>query len=189
MIERSSHHGVLAWLLLAFVLSIIFTVGVLPFWERYQMTRLAVTEAQEQIAKTQEAVARAEHLTAQPESRLEAINHFLLPGDSPALAAAALQSRLEALVDQRGGQIFSIHTILGDEKQGLAQVSIRIRLALTTSVLQQVLFDLEGQLPLLAIGYLKLASHGGHEPYIDSTLNAEIQISGWVLVPVKDHDA
>lgn len=189
MIERGLHHRALAWSLLSLVLLTIFIVGVLPFWERYQLTRLAVAEAQEQAAKIQEAVAHAEYLTTQPESRFEAINHFLLPGGSQALAAAALQSRVETLVDQRGGQIFSTHTILGEEQQSLAQVSIRVRLALTTSVLQQILFDLESQLPLLVIDYLKLASHGGHEPYTDSVLNAEIQISGWVPVPVKDHDA
>jgi len=187
--ERDIHHGTLAWLLLAFVLLIVFIVGVLPFWERYQVTRLAVAEAREQIVKTQEAVARAEYLMAQPESRLEAIDRVLLPGDSQTLAAAALQSRVEVLVDQRGGQIFSTHTTLGEEQQGLARVSIRVRLALTTSVLQQVLFDLEGQLPLLAIDYLKLTSHGRHEPYIDSALNAEIQVSGWVRTSMKDHDA
>ena len=187
--ERGIHQRVLAWLLLSFVLFTIFIVGVLPFWERYQATRLAVTETQEQIAKTQEAVARVEYLMAQPAARPGAIDRFLLPGDSPALAAATLQSRVEALVDQRGGQIFSTHTILEEEQQGLTQVSIRVRLSLTTSVLQQILFDLEGQLPLLAVDYLKLASHGGHEPYIDSVINAEIQISGWVAVPAKDHDA
>ena len=189
MVGREVHHRTLAWLLLSFVLFTIFIVGVLPFWERYQATRLAVTEAQEQVVKTQEAVAHVEYLIAQPESRLEAINRFLLPEDSQTLAAAALQNRIETLVDRRGGQIFSTHAILGEEQQGLAQVSIRVRLALTTSVLQQILFDLEGQLPLLVIDYLKLTSHGGHEPYLDSVLNAEIQISGWVLVPMEDHDA
>lgn len=189
MIERGLHHRALAWSLLSLVLLTIFIVGVLPFWERYQLTRSATTEVQEQVVEIQEAIARAEYLTAQPESRLKTINHFLLPGDSQALAAAALQNRVEALVDQRGGQIFSTHTILGEERQSLAQVSIRVRLALTTSVLQQILFDLEGQLPLLVIDYLKLASHGGHEPYTDSVLNAEIQISGWVPVSMKDHDA
>ena len=186
--ERNLHHKALAWLLLSFVLLTIFIVGVLPFWEKYQATRLAVVETQGQIVKIQEAVARAEYLMAQPESRLEAVNRFLLPGDSQTLAAAALQSRVETLVDQRGGQIFSTHTILGEEQQGLAQVSIRVRLALTTSVLQQLLFDLEGQLPLLVIDYLKLTSHGRHETYIDSALNAEIQISGWVTAPMKDRD-
>lgn len=187
--ERHLHHRALAWLLLLCVLLAVLVVGALPLWERYQATRQAVAEIREQVANTRKAVARAEHLMAQPESGPEAINRFLLPGDSQALAAAALQSRVETLVDQRGGQIFSTHTILGEEQQGLAQVSIRVRLALTTSVLQQVLFDLEGQLPLLVIDYLKLASYGGHDPYIDSALNAEIQISGWVPVPVEDHDA
>ena len=187
--ERDLHHRVLAWLLLALVLITVFVVGALPFWEKYQATRLAVIEAQGQVVKTQEAVARAEYLMAQPESHSEAIHHFLLPGGSPALAAAALQSRVEALVDQRGGQIFSTHTILGEEQQRLFQVSIRVRLDLTTSVLQQILFDLEGQLPLLTVDYLKLASHGRHEPHIDSILNAEIQISGWAPVSLKDSDA
>lgn len=185
--DRDLHHRVLAWLLLSFVLFAISVIGVFPFWERYQAMRLAVTEVQEQVVRTQEVVARAEYLMTQPESHSEEIHHFLLPGDSPALAAAALQSRVEALVDQRGGQIFSTRTVLGEEQQGLAQVSIRVRLDLTTSVLQQILFDLEGQLPLLDVDYLKLASRGGHEPYIDSTLNAEIQISGWVSV--RDSDA
>ena len=187
--ERNTHHRALAWLLLLFVLLIVFVIGVLPFWEKYQVTRLAVAEVQRQVAKTQEAVASAEYLMTRPGFRPEAINRFLLPEESPALAAAALQSRVETLVDQRGGQIFSTHTILGEEQQGLVQVSIRVRLALTTSVLQQTLFDLEGQLPLLTVDYLKLTSHGGHEPYIDSILNAEIQIFGWVPVPAKDSDA
>lgn len=187
--ERDLHHRVLAWLLLSFVLITIFIVGVLPLWEKYQTMRLAVTEAQGQVVRTQEAIARAEYLMTRPESRPEAINRFLLPGDSQALAAAALQSRIETLVDQWGGQIFSTHTILGEQQQGLAQVSIRIRLTLTTSVLQQLLYDLEGQLPLLIVDYLKLTSHGEYEPHIDSILNAEIQISGWVPVSVKDHGA
>ena len=189
MTERGLHHGVLAWLLLSLVLFTTFIVGVFPLWERYQSIRLAAAEAQRQVVRIQEAVARAEYLMTQPEFRLEAIKRFFLPGESQALAAAALQGRVEALVDQRGGQIFSTHTILGEERQSLAQVSIRVRLAITTSVLQQILFDLEGQLPLLVIDYLKLASHGGYGPYTDSVLNAEIQISGWVPVPAKDHDA
>ncbi len=187
--EKDIHHRVLAWLLLSLVFLIIFIVGALPFWEKYQATRLAVAEVQEKVVKTQEAVAHAEYLMAQPESRSGAINRFLLPEESQALAAAALQSRVETLVDQRGGQIFSTHAILGEGRQGLAQVSIRVRLALTMSVLQQILFDLEGQLPLLVIDHLKLVSDGGHQPYIDSVLNAEIQISGWVPVSMGDHDA
>ncbi len=188
--RRAIFHRVLAWALLLFVLFTIFLVGILPLWNSYQTTRLAANEAQRQVATAQKAIADVEYLMAQPESQFEAIDRFLLPGDSQTLAAAALQSRVETLVDQRGGQIFSIHTILGEKQQDLAQVSIRIRLAPTTSVLQQILFDLEGQLPLLTIDYLKLVSHGGHELYIDSPLNAEIQVSGWwAPVPMKNHDA
>lgn len=82
-----------------------------------------------------------------------------LPGDSAALAAAALQGLLSRQVQEAGGQLYSVRLLPTDDPQ----VAARLDAAVSHAQLRTLLHALEGGRPRLVVTGLELQAGEGGE--------------------------
>jgi general secretion pathway protein M len=172
-----------ALLLLATALAAVYIWIVAPIAAAY-----ARTDAD--IAETRELVDRYDRLAAaRPslEAQLAAIAQkpdtaaYYLIGATDALAAAALQARVTALVEQSGATLLSIQTLATTEERGLRRVAIRLQMTAETSPLVRVLYGLEAGIPLLFVDNLELQSQAAPAVDLDAAPASAPLIVGFDL--------
>jgi general secretion pathway protein M len=83
---------------------------------------------------------------------------YYLTGRTDALAAAALQDRVHALISNQGGALESVQPIPGVEEQGLIRVTLRVQMSGTTDTLFDILYALEAGTPVLFIDNVDIQS-------------------------------
>lgn len=181
----------LALTLLAVLGLLAYFALVSPVWQSYRRTREAVAEHEARIARMLGLVADAERLSRQREVLREQgdSGRYLIRGASATLAAAALQKRIESLVERKGGRLGSTQVLPLETGQDFVRVAIRVHLALDTSTLQQVLYELEGQPPLLIVDDLVVIARDGHSTHRTRgnpvNLDVQLRLSGWMPRPVE----
>jgi len=152
----------LAVALLALVVVLVAQAAVLPAWRAYQRNEAAIEQHREHIARFRRAAADVDQLQA----RLEALQsqrqsaRYTLSGESPTLAAAALQERVKAVVEGRGGELISTRVLPAQNEGGFSRVTVNVRMAVTVEVLQQVLYELESGTPYLMLDNIMVLSRG-----------------------------
>ncbi|MGI9335837.1 MAG: type II secretion system protein GspM [Gammaproteobacteria bacterium] len=151
---------VLALVILASLVLLVFAALIRPLTARYLDNRGAIEQLSEQIARmraisSQTQAYRAELDRLRQDPRRE---RYLLGEESPTLAAASLQERLKSVVEQHGGRLTSTQVMGAEEDGGFAKVAIAARVSGDISVLQRTLHDLEGSLPLLTVDDLTVLS-------------------------------
>lgn len=140
-----------------------------------QLERIAATRepVQQRIAKIQQD----RNITAQ-----------YLPQSAPALAAAELQQRIKAVVEAAGGTLQSTQALPPVEEGGAMKVTVSAIMNGDTGSVQKVLYDLEGQTPLLFVDNLELSArmmrprlpNGRYANYTRMQLNAQFEVSGYL---------
>lgn len=140
-----------------------------------QLERIAATRepVQQRIAKIQQD----RNITAQ-----------YLPQSAPALAAAELQQRIKAVVEAAGGALQSTQALPPVEEGGAMKVTVSAIMNGDTGSVQKVLYDLEGQTPLLFVDNLELSArmmrprlpNGRYANYTRMQLNAQFEVSGYL---------
>jgi len=140
-----------------------------------QLERIAATRepVQQRIAKIQQD----RNITAQ-----------YLPQSAPALAAAELQQRIKAVVEAAGGTLQSTQALPPVEEGGAMKVTVSAIMNGDTGSVQKVLYDLEGQTPLLFVDNLELSArmmrprlpNGRYANYTRMQLSAQFEISGYL---------
>ena len=140
-----------------------------------QLERIAATRepVQQRIAKIQQD----RNITAQ-----------YLPQSAPALAAAELQQRIKAVVEAAGGALQSTQALPPVEEGGAMKVTVSAIMNGDTGSVQKVLYDLEGQTPLLFVDNLELSArmmrprlpNGRYANYTRMQLSAQFEISGYL---------
>lgn len=79
-----------------------------------------------------------------------------LEGNTAALAAAELQSRIKQLVEGNGGSIASTQTPPPREEQGFTRVAVSVSMSGTVETLRSVLHEVESSRPYLLVGTLSI---------------------------------
>ena len=140
-----------------------------------QLERIAATRepVQQRIAKIQQD----RNITAQ-----------YLPQSVPALAAAELQQRIKAVVEAAGGTLQSTQALPPVEEGRAVKVTVSAIMNGDTGSVQKVLYDLEGQTPLLFVDNLELSArmmrprlpNGRYANYTRMQLNAQFEVSGYL---------
>ena len=144
---------ILALALLLGLAGLLYAAVASPVWKVHRVARDALAEHESQIARLLGIAADSTRLSQQRDA-LRArgdLRRYLLGGSSTTLAAAALQERIKSTVEATGGRLTSTRVLGPEAEHGFTRVAIGVRLALHTSALQQVLYELEGQAPLLEI--------------------------------------
>ncbi|MDD2769515.1 MAG: type II secretion system protein GspM [Methylococcus sp.] len=80
----------------------------------------------------------------------------LFSQETPALAAADLQSRIKATVTSAGGELISTQVIPERREDQFTRIAVKVRLSGSTEVLRQVLYEIESEQPVLFVENLNL---------------------------------
>jgi general secretion pathway protein M len=156
-----------ALLLLVVVLAGAWIWVVEPIAAAYRQTDADLADARDMLQRFE----RLGDARAALEAQLKAIEErpattaYYLEGATDALAAAALQARVTALVESSGASIVSIQTLPTAEEAGLRRVAIRLQMASEIAPLLQILHGLEAGVPVLFLDAIELQSY--NVPYDD----------------------
>ena len=152
---------------------------------------------QNQLQQQQERLAQLERIAATREPVQQRIVKIqqdrnitaqYLPQSAPALAAAELQQRIKAVVEAAGGALQSTQALPPVEEGGAMKVTVSAIMNGDTGSVQKVLYDLEGQTPLLFVDNLELSArmmrprlpNGRYANYTRMQLSAQFEISGYL---------
>ena len=152
---------------------------------------------QDQLQQQQERLAQLERIAATREPVKQRIAKIqqdrnitaqYLPQSAPALAAAELQQRIKAVVEAAGGTLQSTQALPPVEDGGAMKVTVSAIMNGDTGSVQKVLYDLEGQTPLLFVDNLELSArmmrprlpNGRYANYTRMQLNAQFEVSGYL---------
>jgi general secretion pathway protein M len=173
--------------LLAVVLVVLFKLSLAPLWQRYRALAPAITEQREQLQRYQRLAAEAPQL----QKRLQALRDnapfgdYLLSGASSALAAAALQQRLQTLVQAQNGRVLSTRVMRPQQDGDFEQVSVNARLQVDLAGLQGLLQGLETQTPYLYVRNLNVYRQMGRRSVMGNQLEVQMDIHG-LRLPGED---
>jgi general secretion pathway protein M len=122
-----------------------------------------VTDALARFSRSKALVAQGPHL----EEKFRAIraqwresDHFI-QGDTPALAAAGLQNRVQHLAHRNRGNLISAQVLDPVREHDKLRVSVRFRISGDESTLLRILHGLEGGRPLLFVDNLTVQAPPG----------------------------
>ena len=106
---------------------------------------------------------------------------WFVTGETDALAAAALQNHVTALVSESGASMRSIQPVPGDDEDGLKRVTLIVEFEATTTSLTHLVYALESLTPYLFIDQLQAASRIGspEEPESAPVLDVRLTVYGY----------
>lgn len=175
--------------LLAIVLALVYQLTLASLWQRYRALAPAIAEQRAQVERYQQLAARAPLLR----ERLDALrndprfNDYLIPGGSGALAAAALQQRLQELAQAQDGRVLSTRVGKPLQDGGFEQVTVNARLQIDLAGLQALLHSLETSSPYLFVRNLNVFRQGGRRPRGTDLLDVQLDIYGLRLPGEAEH--
>lgn len=159
-------HRILALALLITLALCAYTVLVQPLFAAYSRYGSALSDAALRLEKYRALAAGQASLKHQLKvhNQSQLSDEFYLAGETPALAAAALQDHLQGLVQGAGGRLISTNPLPAKEKAGLTQVSVSARMSLGCDGLPEFLYRLETGKPLVFIDSLHVQGQSWYGP-------------------------
>jgi general secretion pathway protein M len=135
-----------------------YLLAVVPLVAHYRETETALEHAREMIASYQRIAVsrpalekRLNELTQQ-----QSLSGLYVSAETEALAAADLQGKVSAIIQRSGGQLRSIQSLPSQADEGLRGIGVRVHFTGTTATLEQVIYDLEADKPLLFVDKLQI---------------------------------
>jgi general secretion pathway protein M len=155
MISRLSppQSRLLAITLLLLCVAVVVQVIALPAWRVYHKDQQAVELHRDQIERFKRIAKSApeiqQHLRELEERRKR--DQYVLTEESTILAAAVLQERVKAIIEQSGGRLTSTQVPPAVAEGAYNKVTVKVRMSVTTPALQSVLYELESGVPYLVV--------------------------------------
>ena len=148
------------------VLLLIGTFGLIYSWVAepilvdYRETDQAIGGVDEQLVHYQRLAAMRPVFAKQLDrvALEQATEGYYLSGGTDALAAAALQDQVSALVDGNGGALRSMQPMAGVDEQGFRRITVRVEMTATIEPLFETLYALETGMPVLFVENLDIQS-------------------------------
>jgi len=149
--------------------AVLLTIGMIGFlysWVAepilvdYRETDETIGDVEGQLAHYQRLAAMRPVLAKQLERMAseQATKGYYLSGGTDALAAAALQDQVSALVDGNGGALRSMQPLVGVDEQGFRRITVRVEMTATIESLFETLYALETGMPVLFVENLDIQS-------------------------------
>jgi general secretion pathway protein M len=133
-----------------------------PLVAEWRTNEALVAQSQELLHRYRAIAATRPALKRQMDALQEAeLAALYLEGASDALAAAALQEGVRALVAEVAGELHSTQILPATSEHGLRRIALRVQLGLDTAALQTLLHALETGRPLLFLDNLVLRARQG----------------------------
>lgn len=177
-IRRRLVNCLLAWALLL-VLPAALGLGVAwPWLERMAILDEDIDRAGDQLARYQRLVATLPALRAE----LEAVNNdqdfkaFYFDAQTPALAGATLQQKVQDIVKAAGSRLVSTQVLPPTPGEQPPTVRVRIQLQGSTEQLLEVLYQIEQSRPFLFVDQVSVRSMVQPErPVVASERNRQVR--------------
>lgn len=124
----------------------------------YPAALAELRETRQRVERFRDLAARADTITAQAKAARAALleSGAFIEGASDALAAAAMQNRLDAAVEAAGGDLRSVRSQPSDTEDGMVRVRLRAQLSTNIHGLKRLLYVLESGTPLLFVESLEV---------------------------------
>ncbi len=138
---------------------------------------------QHRIAELQARIPGREELLAQARLLEDStdMGRALLPGSTPAVAAAQLQGELAGMAAAMGGEVTTVQILEAEEAPPFARIGLRLSLSGDTATVRDFLYAVETREPMLIVRRmdLSLGSGQGDETAENPTLAATFEIYGY----------
>jgi hypothetical protein len=166
----------LALLILIAVVLVLCGVAYLPF-AYLQRQDAAIAAGQRRIAELRARVPLREELLARQRQLEQSgeLKEALLPGSTPAVAAAQLQGDLSGLAAAMGGEIATVQILEPEEAAPFVRIGLRLTMSGDVATMRDFLYAVETRNPVLVVRSMDLASRapeagGGDEnPILSGT--------------------
>jgi len=164
----------------------------LPWLRKNHEYDQAIEKASSEIRRYQALQAQGPELQARLSSLDQEVGSasYYVDAETPALAAAALQSRVKQAVDAVGGKLTSTQSLPLEEEGNAQRVAILVRMGGDVDVLLRVLYALEGEPPLLFVDNLTVRNkrrptrrRRGRQPVTPTTgytLDISFELAGYL---------
>lgn len=144
--------------LLLLLLGLANLAVVAPLVSAWSGTGAAIRSAAERLERFTAIAAEKDHLAAALEARRalpgQGSGHYDAPSET--LAAAQLQERLKAVVEQAGGALASIRVMPAGDDPPFRRIALRAQVEAPLPVLQRILHGLESGRPWLVLDNLSV---------------------------------
>lgn len=187
-------HRVLSLGLLLTVLASIHYGLLQPLIDAYRSSDERLQQARSRLAKLMELAQSGKALEKRLEEfrRNDMSDRYYLSGRTPSLAAAGLQNHLKAIIEASGGQLISASDLPSTSEEKLTKVPTSLRLKARTDGLQELLYAIETQVPLIFIDKLSVRGMSFYgvrtasntEPLLD----IQLELSGYARTPAPQSD-
>ena len=179
--ERARGRGWPLAILIGIVV-VVLVVIVAPVAASFAAQEDEIESARQDLATYRAEIASRPALEAQlaAMNTREASMAGLLRGDSTALAAAAMQSRVTALVQRHSGQVRSVQNLPPVAVGALERVEVQFDLSAPQGSLKSVLYQIETGSPFLYIDRVDVHPEEGSTP--DSPMAAPRDLHLEILV-------
>jgi len=151
---------IIAIALLVLVVLLVWRAGLDPAWRAWREDREAVASHRDAIARLRGlAAAGPRYQKALTELRQRSgFADALIRAPSATLAAAQLQQRVKALVEQAGGSMVSAQPAEAQAAGPFTRVGLGVRVTVSVAALQKVLHSLETRTPVVVIDEMLVLS-------------------------------
>lgn len=168
------------------VLATLYSAVVRPVWRLYADNRAVTDQLTDILGRYRQRAAQLPELKA----RAAALRQSGVPtdgylvGDNQALAGAALQEHLKALIGQWQGQLASVQILPAQPDGARLRITARGEMTLGIDSLQHVLYALESETPYLFVDGLAIhaISVTGRVPGKDpgTSLDVRFDVTGYL---------
>ncbi|MBI5576772.1 MAG: hypothetical protein HY896_10480 [Deltaproteobacteria bacterium] len=167
----------------------VIRIGVYPAVDSYKRARSAVPQRMGTLARYRLAAAgegTIDLALADAAVRLEELEEGLLPGDSPAASASALQGMIKPWLERPDTRVTSVRTLAPVQRGSYAEVAVQIDFQTTTEGLARMLAEAARHPKILRVK--KLSVHSGY--YGATTANRkENLVTSVVVAGIAGSDA
>lgn len=175
--------------LLLLLAAVVVRLIAVPIASSYLENREAIIQMQETIARYSKLSTQVDTLRLAVRELQDAdeLDRYVLAQESEALAAAALQERVKAIVTSSGGTLSSTQVLPADVVSGFKRIVVSVRMGVSIDALQRVLYALENDLPyLIADDIVILARSGGKRraaAQVQDLLDVRFNLRGFMRAP------
>jgi Type II secretion system (T2SS), protein M subtype b len=143
----------------------------------------ALLTGQHRIAELQARIPGREELLAQARLLEDStdMGRALLPGSTPAVAAAQLQGELAGMAAAMGGEVTTVQILEAEEAPPFARIGLRLSLSGDTATVRDFVYAVETREPMLIVRRMDLSIGAGQgdETAENPTLAATFEIYGY----------
>jgi len=161
---------------------LVFAFGIVyPIISRNMKTREEIEEKKRRIETYSSIAEKKGSITARLEylkNKRAAFDQRLLSGDTPAVAAAELQTILNDMASEHELMINSQRIINPKERGLLLEVPVQITTQCTITKLKELLYQIESYPKFLSISDLNIRVYRIRDP---KDIEARIDVSGFIL--------